>query len=57
MTKKIQQEVETDILKVTGTEKEEEKKVEVDSSNDEGEKLEVKSDKCTASPSKSNKCT
>ena len=40
---------------VTLTEKEEEveEKVEVDSSNDDGEILEVKSDKCTASPSKS----
>ena len=42
---------------VTGSEKEEEEKVEVDSINDKGEKIEVKSDKCTASPSKSNKCT
>ena len=36
---------------VTLTENKEEEKVEVDSSNDEGEKLEVKSGKCTASPS------
>ena len=42
---------------VTLTEKEVEEKVEVDSSNDGGEKLEVKSDKYTASPSKSKKCT
>ena len=36
---------------VTLTENKEEEKVEIDSSNDEGEKLEVKSGKCTASPS------
>ena len=42
---------------VTLTENKEEEKVEVDSSNDEGEKLEVKSGKCTASSLKSKKCT
>ena len=49
-------EIQVEVLKtgeaVTLTENVEEEKVEVDNSNDEGEKLKVKSGKCTASPSK-----